>query len=478
MFALLHGYHLGGSGSNYWTRYMCRALCQLGESFVLGCLEDRPEDFNFISEALDLEPSGELQTRFNRETPFPGRCHFFRLPVGKVLPVYVSDYVGTRSAMLPMIKMNDKQIETYLKDQERVVTKAIHRFGVTALHANHTVLLSVVAQRLHQKLNLPFTVMPHGSALEYVVKKDPRFFKLAHGALEKAKKIFCLGNEMENNLKVTFPGLPNLEKRFRKITLGVDTQIFHALPRGGRESRIRQLIAEIENFGNDTKPTRRPDSQAAPSLRQIDWKRGKIILHVGALLPKKGLEVLLETMPAILKKVPQAKLLIVGSGPMLEPWKKQCQTLENRIVFLGYFPHSLLSLLFPCADVAVFPSLIPEAGPLVFLESLASGTLPLGTNQGGMKDFFKVMEPSFARKDLEKMKLHPDVAKMKSDLIEGVTWALRKDANFSPILRKVAVECFDWKVPAQIFRNTLHLLGGGDTQNFQTQSENSLQAKD
>jgi glycosyltransferase involved in cell wall biosynthesis len=478
MFALLHGYHLGGSGSNYWTRYMSRALCQLGESFVLGCLEDHPEDFDFISEALDLSPSGVFQPRFNRKTPFPGRCRFFRLPVGKILPVYVSDYVKPRSSIVPMVKMSNEQIETYLRDQERAIMKAVHHFGINALHANHTVLLSVVAQRLHQKLNLPFSVMPHGSALEYVVKKDPRFFTWAEGALKNAEKIFCLGNEMENNLKRTFTGIPKLEERFKRITLGVDTQTFHEIPPGTRESRIHQLIAEIENFGKDQTPTRRPSPQAVPALRQIDWKREKIILHVGAILPKKGLEVLLEAMPAILKKVPEAKLLIVGSGPMLEPWKEKFRTLEDRIVFLGYFPHRLLSLLFPCADAAAFPSLIPEAGPLVFLESLASGTLPLGTNQGGMKDFFKVMEPSFAQKDLEKMQLHPELEKMKRDLIEGVPWALQKGPDFSPILRKVAVECFDWKVPAQIFRNTLHLLGGGNPQNFQAQSENGLQAKD
>lgn len=478
MFALLHGYHLGGSGSNYWTRYMSRALCQLGESFVLGCLEDHPEDFDFISEAFDFDPSGGFQLRFKRKTPFPGRCRFFRLPVGKILPVYVSDYVRPRSRILPMVKMSDEQIETYLQDQERVLEKAVHHFGITALHANHTVLLSVVAQRLHQKLNLPFSVMPHGSALEYVVKKDLRFFRLAEAALKNAQKIFCLGNEMENNLKRTFSGIPKWEQRFKRISLGVDTQTFHEIPTGERESRIHQLIVEIENFGNDAKPTRRPDSQAVPSLRQIDWKREKIILHVGALLPKKGLEILLETMPAILKKVPEAKLLIVGSGPMSEPWKEQFRSLGDRIVFLGYFPHRLLSLLFPCADVAVFPSLIPEAGPLVFLESLASGTLPLGTNQGGMKDFFKTMEPSFATKDLEKLQLHPDVEKMKRDIIDGVPWALRNKSNFSRILRKVAVEYFDWKVPAQTLRDTLHLLGSGYTQDFQAQPKNGLQAKD
>ena len=52
---------------------------------------------------------------------------------------------------------------------------------------------------------------------------------------------------------------------------------------------------------------------------------------------------------------------------------------NDQVVFTGYLNHDALRHLFPCCDVAVFPSLIPEAGPLVFYESLASGCVPLGT---------------------------------------------------------------------------------------------------
>jgi hypothetical protein len=38
----------------------------------------------------------------------------------------------------------------------------------------------------------------------------------------------------------------------------------------------------------------------------------------------------------------------------------------------------------PCCDVAIFPSVVAEVGPLVFLEALASGAFPLGTYFAGM----------------------------------------------------------------------------------------------
>ena len=49
------------------------------------------------------------------------------------------------------------------------------------------------------------------------------------------------------------------------------------------------------------------------------------------------------------------------------------------MIFTGYLTHRELRYLFPCCDVAVFPSIVAEAGPLVFLEALASGVSPLGT---------------------------------------------------------------------------------------------------
>ncbi|MDX1386317.1 MAG: glycosyltransferase [bacterium] len=475
MFALLHGYHLGGSGSNYWTRYMARALCQLGESFLLACLEENPEDFDFISHVYEARSGEKPRLLLERETPYPGRCHFLRLPIGKILPVYVSDYLRPGSITLPMTKMTDTQIENYLQEMEEVLKEAVPFFNITAFHANHAVLLSVVAQRLGAINKLPYTVMPHGSALEYVVKKDPRYFRLAESALQNARKIFCLGQEMEVRLLNIFPTLPPLEKRLRKITLGVDTQAFQPVPRNERGPKIRQLIAEIGNFGKREKATRKPLPTAGKALGRMDWKQEKIILHVGALLPNKGLPVLLETLPEVLKRIPQAKLLIVGSGPLLEELKHQYRNWKDRFEFLGYFPHDLLRLLFPCADVAVFPSLIPEAGPLVFLEALASGVLPLGTDAGGMRGFFRTMEGSIPRKEVNKMRLDRDPKKIKAGLSKAIPWALETGEEFSPLLRRVAVENFDWKVPAEIFRKTLHLLGSGNAQNLQTHPKNGLE---
>ena len=56
----------------------------------------------------------------------------------------------------------------------------------------------------------------------------------------------------------------------------------------------------------------------------------------------------------------------------------------ERVIFTGYLTHAQMKYLMPCCDVAIFPSIVPEGGPLVLLEALASGCFPLGTYFAGM----------------------------------------------------------------------------------------------
>ena len=57
---------------------------------------------------------------------------------------------------------------------------------------------------------------------------------------------------------------------------------------------------------------------------------------------------------------------------------------SDRVFFTGYLGHEELCYLYPCCDIAIFPSIVKEAGSLVFLEAIASGCFPMGTYFGGM----------------------------------------------------------------------------------------------
>jgi len=64
------------------------------------------------------------------------------------------------------------------------------------------------------------------------------------------------------------------------------------------------------------------------------------ILYMGTLLEKQGIQLVIESLPYILKKIPNVKLTIIGKGPYEYHLKKLVNklSLEKYVEFLGYIP--------------------------------------------------------------------------------------------------------------------------------------------
>lgn len=106
-------------------------------------------------------------------------------------------------------------------------------------------------------------------------------------------------------------------------------------------------------------------------------KDATIILFVGALLPIKGLDALLEAMQRVLEACPEAYLVIVGDGAYRAEFQARVPVLgiEENTIFTGTVYGKRKAMYFNAADIFVLPS-ISEAFGLVLLEASACG-LPL-----------------------------------------------------------------------------------------------------
>jgi glycosyltransferase involved in cell wall biosynthesis len=95
-----------------------------------------------------------------------------------------------------------------------------------------------------------------------------------------------------------------------------------------------------------------------------------IIGAIGRLVWQKGFEYLIEAMPEILQDIPQAKLLLVGKGPLrpnLEALARELN-ISDRIIFTGF--RSDIRELLSAIDILVVPSLL-EGFPMITLEAMA-----------------------------------------------------------------------------------------------------------
>ena len=112
------------------------------------------------------------------------------------------------------------------------------------------------------------------------------------------------------------------------------------------------------------------------------------------------------------------------------------------MIFTGYLTHDELQHLFPCCDVGIFPSIVKEAGPLVFLEALASGCFPLGTYFAGMKASIDGIADLLPGDVVDMMKLDP--FNTTADIVTNVTRAMHVGVRYKDVLSRTAQARFDW----------------------------------
>ena len=135
-----------------------------------------------------------------------------------------------------------------------------------------------------------------------------------------------------------------------------------------------------------------PLTKAIRSQHQLP--RGYTLLFVGRMVKQKGIHLLVDAVKQIQKKIPQIKLLAVGSpefknhidSDFFEKLKFQARPLGDTIIFTNYIDRNETPYYYAAADLIVMPSIGTEGLPLVALESGAAGIPLLGSRCGGIPE--------------------------------------------------------------------------------------------
>jgi glycosyltransferase involved in cell wall biosynthesis len=118
-----------------------------------------------------------------------------------------------------------------------------------------------------------------------------------------------------------------------------------------------------------------------------------IVLFVGGLEPRKGLEYLLMAIALVQKKIPEVQLIVVGKGAFTShPGEKtffnvliKRLDLEDNVEFVYNIKDVELAKYYAACDVFALPSRM-EGWGLSLMEAMATGKPVVSTNVGGIPE--------------------------------------------------------------------------------------------
>lgn len=119
----------------------------------------------------------------------------------------------------------------------------------------------------------------------------------------------------------------------------------------------------------------------------------KKIISVGRVIERKGFKYLIDAMPSLLEKYPDATLQIIGGGPHRENLMTQAKELgiEEKVTLPGKVSQEDLEKAFNECNVFVLPSIVDSKGDteglgVVLIEAMTYHKPVIGTDTGGITD--------------------------------------------------------------------------------------------
>ncbi|HEU5278454.1 MAG TPA: glycosyltransferase family 4 protein [Gaiellaceae bacterium] len=347
---LWHGYLLGGTGSNVYTRSLAREWSRAGHEVVVVCQEPQPERYDL------------------------GGASVVRPNVGGLLPVFVLDrYEGIEAKLLQDLTRAERERYVALN-----AAALCAHMPADLVFANHVLLGGPVGAAS----GLPFVVKAHGSELEYSMRGNEELARWGRETLESAEAVYVGSAHIRDVLEEVVGHL----ERVHEVPPGVDVEEFRPQPRGeALAGLLEQARADPPNPDNANE--RQPDDGNAERFAEFFASEEPTVVYFGKLLFNKGVHVLLEALRSV-----DARAVIVGFGDYREELERLA---PGRTLFTGALEHRHLVHLLPLADVTVVPSIFPEAFGMVAAEAAAAGCPPLVARHSGLAEIAAGLEAEY-----------------------------------------------------------------------------------
>ncbi|WOV84713.1 glycosyltransferase family 4 protein [Sporosarcina jeotgali] len=184
--------------------------------------------------------------------------------------------------------------------------------------------------------------------------------------------------------------LQEAERKGYKATrevITVDTRIKeYILKETGVTGNMIKNFIDVESF--------KPEIERRAEFRDTyGFSQDELIFFVPRRLTKKnGVMYPILSLPAVVEKFPNARVVFAGTGEMMEPMMQKAAELgvSDHITMLGAVDHSVMMQYYALANVALVPSIysagVEEATSISALEAMGSGVPLIACAVGGLKE--------------------------------------------------------------------------------------------
>jgi glycosyltransferase involved in cell wall biosynthesis len=400
-----HGYLLGGTGSNVYTRQLAREWSRAGHDVVVLCQEPRPERYD-VAGAEVVRPD-----------------------VGGLLPVFVLDeYAGYEVVLLQDCPR--ARLDEWVEANAAAIRE---RLPADLVFTNHVLLGGAVGAAGGSA----YAVKAHGSELEY--------------SMRGRAELEAWGREVLAGAVATVVGSGHIREvlaevcghvdRVHEVPPGVDVEEWRPLERPeALASLLEEARRDPPNPGNTEE--RLPDEGNAERLRIFLADDRPTVVYFGKLIPQKGVGLLLEAMTGL-----DARLVVVGFGPQRAELEA---VAAPATLFTGPLEHRHLTKLLAFADACVVPSVFPEAFGMVAAEAAAAGCPPLVARHSGLAEVAEGLEASYAEplRSLASFS-NGDGGELRDKLSELLSLPTDDRAALRSAARAAAVERWSWAHQAE-----------------------------
>ncbi len=414
---LWHGYLLGGTGSNVYTRQLAREWSQAGHDVVVLSQEPHPERYDL------------------------GGAATARPDVGGFLPTFVLDrYEGFDDVRrvpdctrVELDRWVDANVASIAEQQPAELVFANHVLlgGPVGAASGHAAMRSRRTARSSSTRCVATSGSRRGAPRRSAARR-----RRSSGRPTSAR---CWRTSAVTSIACT---------RCRRASTWPNGCRRSATPRSPGSCARRGTIRRTPGTRTSACPTSGTGSGSGRFLV------GDVptVVYFGKLIPQKGVHVLLEALQGV-----EARVVVVGFGPERAALERQADDLGVPALFTGPLEHRHLRHLLAFADACVVPSIFPEAFGMVAAEAAAAGCPPLVARHSGLAEVAAGLEEAYppALAHLTSFATG-DAAALRSRLQELLELAAADRAAVRAAARAAAVERWSW---AGIARRLLDLAG-------------------